>query len=64
MCPITLQDAAGSQIEFHVSASSETVHKTLSSSLVQWHLTGADSDTHSDPASEEHFGISIVEGEP
>ena len=28
----------------------------------QWHLTGADIDPESDPASLEHFGISIVEG--
>ena len=58
-----LQEAAGSQIEFHVSTSSEIVHQALSTSLVQWHMTGADSDTSLDPASEEHFGISIVEGE-
>lgn len=28
----------------------------------QWHLTGADVDAEADPASLEHFGISIVEG--
>ena len=29
---------------------------------MQWHLTGADVDADADPASLEHFGISIVEG--
>lgn len=34
----------------------------MHSSLVQWHLTGIELEVAEDPASEEHFGISIAEG--
>jgi glycosyltransferase involved in cell wall biosynthesis len=43
-----------------VSATSDRVTEVLQSGLVQWHLTGL--GVHNDPASLEHFGISIVEG--
>lgn len=60
----SLQDAAGAPVVFHVASPSSEVEQVLQSALVQWHLTGAESNTTSDPASEEHFGISIAEGKP
>eukprot|EP00955_Chlamydomonas_euryale_P082723 363760-Chlamydomonas_euryale.AAC.7 len=44
------------------AAPHEVVNGYMMSSLVQWHLTGLDIDSSADPASLEHFGISIVEG--
>lgn len=49
------------RIHFNVNADRSHIMNILSSSIVQWHLTGIDSKT-SDPASEEHFGLSVVEG--
>jgi len=49
------------KIHFNINADQRGIRNILSSSLVQWHLTGIDSKT-SDPASEEHFGLSVVEG--
>ena len=44
---------------------SETIEELLRTSLVQWHLTGIELVAGAeDPASEEHFGISIAEGGP
>ena len=31
--------------------------------MLQWHLTGIELESEEDPASEEHFGISVAEGE-
>lgn len=47
-------------VEFLLGQSSAVVQSALQSSLVQWHMTGI--DAQGDPASNEHFGISIVEG--
>ncbi|KAG1661594.1 hypothetical protein FOA52_000769 [Chlamydomonas sp. UWO 241] len=44
------------------AAPTEVVNGYLLSALIQWHLTGLDTDSAADPASLEHFGISIVEG--
>ena len=53
--------AAGLKVDIVVSPPPDKVRDLLQSSLVQWHLTGADSVVN-DPASQEHFGMSIVEG--
>eukprot|EP00887_Chlorella_sp_A99_P006799 scaffold2.g6799.t1 len=55
-------EAVGLPVVFHVASPSSELEAVLQSSLVQWHLTGVESNTTSDPASEEHFGISIAEG--
>jgi hypothetical protein len=47
-------------VEFHFNASPEDLRDVLGRTTVQWHLTGAMADA-GDPASFEHFGISIVE---
>lgn len=52
--------AAGNSVEFIFGASNDKLRDVLSESLVQWHMTGIDSNN--DPASLEHFGISICEG--
>ena len=57
-----MQEAVGAPIIFHVASPSSELEQVLQSALVRWHLTGAEMTT-SDPASEEHFGISIAEGE-
>jgi hypothetical protein len=49
-------------IKFYTSVSAEKVESVLQNALVQWHLTGVELTPGQDPASEEHFGISIVEG--
>jgi len=49
------------KVEMHFSAGESEVYDLLRRATVQWHLTGALNDEH-DPASFEHFGISIVEG--
>lgn len=48
-------------VQFHLSSPRTEIFDTLSLSLVQWHLTGIDT-VGDDPASEEHFGIAVVEG--
>ncbi len=48
------------RIEIVLAAPSERVISILQSGVVQWHLTGL--GVQDDPASLEHFGISIVEG--
>lgn len=53
--------ARGLPVAFDVDASKETLEDALRGALVQIHMTGADGDDR-DPASEEHFGISVVEG--
>ena len=55
--------AKGLPVAFEVDAPSSVVGDALRTSLVQWHMTGGDSDTADDPASEEHFGISVAEGQ-
>jgi glycosyltransferase involved in cell wall biosynthesis len=54
--------AADLPVQFHVSATPQVLKEVMTSSLVQWHMTGAETNTTADPASEEHFGISIAEG--
>ena len=49
-------------VDIVASAPAEVVLGFLHAARVQWHLTGAEVDAESDPASLEHFGISIVEG--
>lgn len=51
--------AKGLPVEFHFSVSREELRETLAKSHFIWHLTGIDADN--DPASNEHFGISLVE---
>lgn len=53
----------GLPVIFDVDAPTSSVADALRTSLVQWHMTGGDADTTADPASEEHFGISVVEGQ-
>jgi hypothetical protein len=58
-----LQRAAGLPVRFHVGVSAHAIEELLRASLVQWHLTGIEMPPgEEDPASEEHFGISIAEG--
>lgn len=54
--------AQGLPVQFHVGAPAEEISKMLGTAIVQWHLTGFDSPPGTDPASEEHFGISVAEG--
>jgi len=55
-------DSQGLRVQLHLDASLQDIHDLMGASLVQWHLTGVDADTSSDPASEEHFGVAVVEG--
>ena len=57
------KESEGLPITFHIGASSAEVATILKKSLLFWHMTGVDqpSDDTADPASLEHFGISIVE---
>ncbi len=48
-------------VEFHFNVEKEDLYTLLKRARIQWHLTGGFND-ESDPASFEHFGISIVEG--
>lgn len=48
-------------VNFHIEASREELVTVLAESTFIWHLTGVDNTEH-DPASNEHFGISVVEG--
>lgn len=50
-------------VEFLNDATPDDIEKTLQRSHLFWHLTGIDviNDIASDPASIEHFGISVVE---
>ncbi len=57
-----LAECATGRIQFHVSTPSERLIQLYAKSRVLWHLTGIDTSTVKDPASLEHFGISIVEG--
>jgi glycosyltransferase involved in cell wall biosynthesis len=50
------------RVEFMISVPPEMVTAQLRSAIIQWHLTGVEVDAEKDPASREHFGISIVEG--
>ncbi len=52
----------GLPVKFHVGVSSRDVEDVLHATLVQWHLTGVGLVPGQDPASEEHFGISVAEG--
>eukprot|EP00887_Chlorella_sp_A99_P005834 scaffold1.g5834.t1 len=56
------QQAIGANVSFHISTTSDDIRNMMAISLVQWHLTGYDVKAGSDPASEEHFGISVCEG--
>ena len=51
----------GLNVKIHINAHPNDLARVLATSLVQWHLTGVDAPSD-DPASEEHFGISVVEG--
>jgi Protein of unknown function (DUF5672)/Glycosyl transferases group 1 len=51
--------AQGLPIIFHYSVKREELQATLARSHFVWHLTGIDAEN--DPASNEHFGISLVE---
>mmetsp|Transcript_8540 Transcript_8540/g.53373 ORF Transcript_8540/g.53373 Transcript_8540/m.53373 type:complete len:775 (+) Transcript_8540:380-2704(+) len=51
----------GLKAKIHIDAPPNELADVLATSLVQWHLTGVDAPTE-DPASEEHFGVSVVEG--
>ena len=53
--------AAGLNVDIITGQSQERVLQLMQSSLVQWHMTGADLIVP-DPASYEHFGMAIVEG--
>ena len=57
------RDAMGLPVTFHIAAPSSEVISILRRSLLYWHMTGVDQprDATADPASMEHFGISIVE---
>ncbi|GMH87694.1 hypothetical protein TrVE_jg2799 [Triparma verrucosa] len=48
------------KVEIHFNAQREEIHDLLDRATIQWHLTGA-LNNNDDPASFEHFGISIVE---
>jgi len=48
------------KVEFHFNAQRKEIHELLDRATIQWHLTGA-LNNNDDPASFEHFGISIVE---
>ncbi|KAI3427093.1 hypothetical protein D9Q98_007032 [Chlorella vulgaris] len=57
------QRAQNLPVHFHVGVPAHVIEEVLHSSLVQWHLTGVELEPGAeDPASEEHFGISIAEG--
>jgi hypothetical protein len=59
------QKAQGLPVHFHIGVAAHVIEELLHSSLVQWHLTGIELGPGvEDPASEEHFGISIAEGGP
>lgn len=49
-------------VTFYPSVDSAAMKALMCSASVQWHLTGAVTDELSDPASIEHFGMSVVEG--
>lgn len=49
----------GATVHFHVSAPNRVLRRVMESCHLQWHCTGI--DVRLDPASFEHFGISIVE---
>ena len=55
--------ALGLPVVFKVGADNDEVGIALSSSLIFWHMTGIDepANDEADPASMEHFGISVVE---
>ena len=53
--------AIADRVDFVVSASPEQVEAQLHAASLQWHMTGLEVDPSEDPASREHFGISIVE---
>ncbi len=57
-----LERGLASLVDVVTSAPPEVVLGYLHTAVVQWHLTGIDVDGDVDPASLEHFGISIVEG--
>ena len=55
--------SAGESVIYHFGVSSDELKSLLKSCHVIWHLTGIDqTNPESDPASFEHFGISLVEG--
>ena len=58
-----MQRAKGLPIHFHIGVPASKVQEIMHISLIQWHLTGVELETTDDPASEEHFGISVAEGE-
>ena len=49
------------RVKFVFSADSTEIKRVLKEAKVFWHLTGIDTLETDDPASTEHFGISIVE---
>ncbi|KAL4444085.1 hypothetical protein ABPG75_011822 [Micractinium tetrahymenae] len=56
------QRAGRLPVHFHIGVTPQKIEEVMHSSLVQWHLTGIGLEVAEDPASEEHFGISIAEG--
>ncbi|KAI7842484.1 hypothetical protein COHA_003838 [Chlorella ohadii] len=54
--------AVGLPVNFHIGVPAEKIEDLMHGSLVQWHLTGIELESEEDPASEEHFGISVAEG--
>lgn len=49
------------RVDFVVSQPPEVLAAHLQSAFILWHMTGLNVETERDPASREHFGISIVE---
>lgn len=60
--PLSVQRAGRLPVHFHIGVTPQKIEEVMHSSLVQWHLTGIELEVAEDPASEEHFGISIAEG--
>ena len=56
--------ATSEAVQFHLGVGADELKSRLSSCQMIWHLTGMDQmkQGEQDPASFEHFGISVVEG--
>jgi glycosyltransferase involved in cell wall biosynthesis len=51
----------GLPIDFHYNASPEDIEEAMKVSSIFWHMTGIKTYEKVDPASIEHFGMSVVE---
>jgi glycosyltransferase involved in cell wall biosynthesis len=51
----------GLPIDFHYNASPEDIEEAMKVSSIFWHMTGIKTYEQMDPASIEHFGMSVVE---